>query len=185
MTTTLPSTPAVAVRKRYTLAKAQDWAAQITQQIAPFCHRIEVAGSIRRGEETIGDINLIVLPKDRAGLRARVLHSKPEVIVDNEAALVVKLANGVCVDLWFAEASYRTSTLSSPNGSNFGALLLFRTGSREHNAWLQRRASSQGMRWNTQWGIYSEGRLVAADSESEIFEALQLPYADPHDRAPR
>ena len=170
-------------RKRYPLARGQEWAAQIIQQLSPFCRRIEVAGSIRRAEETVGDINMVCLPKDRAGLRVRVLHSRPEVILDTETTLVVRLANGVCVDLWFAEASYRTSTPASFNGSNFGSLLLFRTGSREHNAWLLRRATAQGMRWNTQWGGYGEGRLMAADSEAEIFETLRLPYLEPQDRS--
>ena len=170
-------------RKRYTLAKAREWSAQIVSQLSPYCHRIEVAGSIRRGDESIGDLNLVCLPKDRAGVRARVCQSKPEVIVETAAALVVRLGNGFILDLSFCEASRRTSSLTAFHGSNFGSQLLFLTGSHRHNAFLHRRAQNLGMRWNPAFGIYLNGRLLAADSEDDIFEALGLECVAPEERS--
>lgn len=48
---------------RLALAPAADLAAKIAADLAPVCERVEVAGSVRRQKETVGDIELVVIPK--------------------------------------------------------------------------------------------------------------------------
>lgn len=68
-------------------------------------------------------------------------------------------------------------------GTNFGSLLLFRTGSVRHSQWLQQRAVRLGMRWNPAFGLYRERQLIAADTEDEIYQALGVQFVEPEARA--
>ena len=45
------------------LVKAKKWADRIVEILAPHCDRIEIAGSIRRQKPTIGDIEVVCIPK--------------------------------------------------------------------------------------------------------------------------
>jgi len=52
-----------AVSTRIPLAEARGLAAEVVDLLAPFCERIEIAGSIRRGRATIGDLEIVALPR--------------------------------------------------------------------------------------------------------------------------
>lgn len=45
------------------LRRARAVAAEMVEALRPYCHRVEVAGSIRRGREWIGDIEIVAIPK--------------------------------------------------------------------------------------------------------------------------
>ena len=45
------------------LAEARAFAEEIVLDLRPFCDRIEIAGSIRRGEPHVGDVDLVVIPR--------------------------------------------------------------------------------------------------------------------------
>ena len=49
--------------ERWPLAKAEHWAGLIVDQLRPFCHRIEIAGSIRRRRPDVGDVEIVLVPK--------------------------------------------------------------------------------------------------------------------------
>lgn len=49
--------------KRLSLEVATDLAARIAAELEPVCERVEVAGSVRRKRETVGDIEFVVIPK--------------------------------------------------------------------------------------------------------------------------
>lgn len=56
-----------AMLERVSLAVARRLADKVTAELSPACHRIEVAGSVRRGKASIGDIDLMIVPR-AAGL---------------------------------------------------------------------------------------------------------------------
>ena len=70
--------------------------------------------------------------------------------------------------------------LYSATEQTWGALLLIRTGSAEHNIELSKRALSMGMKL-THNGLTKDGKVIAS-SEKEIFEALGLSYIGPEER---
>jgi len=179
---------------RIALARAEKIALQIQTALAPFCAKIEIAGSIRRKLATCGDIDLVVEPRDWMGeahqaLRARI-KAKTTLITDGMQNLIVNLADGTQLDIFFARPSHRELFASVPG--NFGSLLLCRTGSVAHNIKLVERAKQLNLRWQPYEGVYRPGStkpgegggpaLLASETETTIFTALNLPFISPEAR---
>jgi DNA polymerase (family 10) len=131
----------------------------------------EPVGSLRRGQETVGDVELIASIADPIGLveellaedgRARWLHR-------SERRLYF-LVDRVQVGIRFVEPE------------NAGAALLYHTGSHGHFAALQAHASSAGSRLSAEGLHTSDGTLRPAASEDEIYAALGLPLIPPEIR---
>ena len=163
------------------LEKALKYAEQIVEQLRPYCELIEIAGSIRRGCPMVGDIDIVCLPSNRQAVRERVLKSNPKIIQNGDTTIEVLLKNKVRLDVWMA--SHKEPSLFEPQGSNWGSLLLVRTGSKQHNIRLLGRAEAMGLRWNTYHGVYDyRGNCIACSTEVEIFDALKLPYVLPEER---
>jgi DNA polymerase (family X) len=82
------------------------------------------------------------------------------------------------LDVFFAHG--RSTDLLEATPSNWGAILLVRTGSREHNVQLCARAEKLGLKLEPQRGLVdADGRVVAGETEEEIFSALGLPWLAP------
>ena len=152
----------------------------------------EIAGSLRRGRETIGDVDLIACADDAAAGQA--ISSRfvkfPEVdriLGQGHTKASVTTKEGIQVDLRIVPSV------------NFGAALLYFTGSKEHNVLLRSRAQGMELTLN-EWGLYkiSEydkaakktgeapgARPVASKSEEEIYAKLGLPPIEPELREDR
>lgn len=162
-----------------TLDQAKTLADKIVAELTPFCDRIDIAGSIRRQRPIVNDIDLVVLitPGKEIAFRLRCLE-RAAPITDGQQNLILKLANGEQLDVFIADQP--ATDLFDPRPTNYGSLLLCRTGSREHNIWLCQIARQKDLRWNPQYGLYNQrGQLLAAETETEIFHALDLGYLDP------
>src|SRR5258708_1102123 len=106
----------------------------------------EIAGSLRRRRETIGDVDLIWSVKEmEQGQSVSTAFTKfPEVervLGEGSTKASVITAGGLQVDLRIVPVE------------NFGAALLYFTGSKDHNVKLRGRAQGQGMTLN-EWGLY-------------------------------
>jgi hypothetical protein len=159
----------------------------ILEALRPMCERIEVAGSIRRGRPTVGDIDLVLLPKPgaREAIRARCLQ-RARLVSEGEQTLVCEMVlparwqhpGGVLqLDLWFARPA--EADLLGARPGNWGTLLLCRTGSKEHNIRLAQRAATRGLHWQPHQGLFRGRELVAAETEESIFDALGLQWIPP------
>jgi DNA polymerase (family 10) len=190
----------------YPIAMLRELAERVKGELEGYCERIEIAGSIRRGRPYCGDIDLVVLPKgnEPANALARgqanerefkygYLHAlkerckqNAEVVTDGDMNLIVRLRNGVQLDIFIAQRESRDLLESKP--TNFGSLLLCRTGSAAHNIWLVERAKGLGKRWNPYYGVFvgktagGEARCIASATEEDIFAALDLEFIAPERR---
>ena len=139
----------------------------------------EYAGSMRRGRETIGDIDLLVATEDPAPVMqffcAHPLVAK--VLVSGETKSSVRLNSGLQVDLRVVPAM------------NWGAALLYFTGSKDHNVILRERAIERSMRLN-EYGLFADDgdetppqqrgvKPVASKTEQEIYAKLGLEWITP------
>ena len=152
------------------LEEAEELAREIVEHVHPFCERVEVAGSIRRKKSEVRDIDLVLIPKPLLWSRIittlqRTMDAEVLKRGNSIAQLTIK---GVNVDLYVATAE------------TWGALLLIRTGSAEHNIKLSQIALRKGMKLSHK-GLMKEGKVIAS-TEKEIFEALSLPYVEPEHR---
>ena len=136
--------------------------------------KIKYAGSLRRGSETVGDIDILACCDDPERI-ARAFRGLPivdQVLFSGVTRNSVLLEGGIQVDLRIVpEESY-------------GAALAYFTGSKEHNIVMRERAIKHGMRLN-EWGLWrgkdedESAERVAGATEAEIYEALGLPFIDP------
>jgi len=129
------------------------------------------AGSLRRGRETIGDIDLIVTGPDAAkALDAFVAYPKVQEVLGkgpNKASARVGL-EGVQVDV-----------RALPEIS-FGAAMQYFTGSKEHNINIRMRAQKRGLTLN-EYGLVrvADNQLMASATEEEVYAALGLAWIPP------
>ena len=155
---------------------------KIKAELAPMCERIEIAGSLRRGRENVNDIDFVILPKPGQldAIKARC-EKKCTVVVDGPQNYIVRLPTGFQVDIFFAHHGKQDFFQKTP--SNWGTLLLCRTGSKEHNIYLVERAKGRGFTWNPYEGVKdAEGYVIAAATEEEIFDMLALSFVAPANR---
>lgn len=148
--------------------------------------RIDYAGSLRRGKETIGDLDFLVACDDPEAVRAAFvgLPQVTQVLAEGETKSSVRLE----ADRLAMQADLRIVPESA-----YGAALLYFTGSKQHNVRLRELAIGQGQRLN-EYGLF-EGKderpqdagkePVAADTEEAIYRALGLAYVPPEMRQDR
>jgi DNA polymerase (family 10) len=126
--------------------------------------RLECAGSLRRGRETVGDLDLLAVSADsaRASDAFVELPDVAEVLAHGEARSSVRLDNRMQVDLRIVPAE------------SFGTALQYFTGSKAHNIALRKLAVAKGWKLN-EYGLYDAAdRSVAGEDEDGVYRALGL-----------
>ena len=137
---------------------------------------VSVAGSLRRRKETIGDIDIVVgsdLPLEAT--RLFVSYPRREtVVLQGPTRSSIRLDDGTQVDLRVVPVS------------DYGATLLYFTGSKEHTVELRRMAMQMGYRLN-EYGLFrrDDGSVVAREEERDIYRALGLDLIPPEMREMR
>ena len=163
------------------LTAATRLAERIREDLADFCERIEIAGSIRRRRPECGDIDLVCLPMvwGKIQIIERCKRSA-KLVKYGEQYVVFELANRFQLDLWFAH--HGGGDLFSPEPPNWGAVLLSRTGSAAHNVHLCNVAYQKGMSFKPGRGVERRGQIIASETEEAIFAALSLDFIAPEAR---
>ncbi|MBZ5576501.1 MAG: DNA polymerase/3'-5' exonuclease PolX [Acidobacteriia bacterium] len=158
---------------RYLLSYAEGVARELTEMFlqVPGVESVTPAGSLRRGRETVGDLDLLVTgPNAAAVLEKFVAYPKVEEVLsrgENKASAKVG-REGLQVDV-------RALTPES-----FGAAMQYFTGSKDHNVAVRTRAVKMGFKLS-EYGLYrvADESKVAGDSEAGIYEALGLRWIAP------
>lgn len=159
---------------RIRLGLATTLSENIRSALADGTTKNAAAGSLRRGKDTIGDIDVLVAGTDPAAISATFesMRNVTKVIVSGETKSSVRLEDGVQADLRVVDEHA------------FGAALLYFTGSKEHNVKLRERAISMGLRLN-EYGLFRGEENIACATEEEIYAALDLPFIPPELREDR
>tara|TARA_R100000963_G_scaffold34992_1_gene30890 strand:+ start:815 stop:2563 length:1749 start_codon:yes stop_codon:yes gene_type:complete len=146
--------------------------------------QIEVAGSYRRGLETIGDIDILIAAEEKhinSLFEVFTNHDRvTEVLGKGDTKSSVRTKEGRQVDL----------RIVAPK--EFSAALMYFTGSKEHNVVMRQRARDRGMSLN-EYGLFKlneDGdtdfdRPVETSSESDIYQKLDLHFVPPELREDR
>ncbi|MFW5966906.1 MAG: DNA polymerase/3'-5' exonuclease PolX [Persicimonas sp.] len=166
-------------RGRTPLPQARRVAETMRDEIAELdsVERVAIAGSIRRGRETVGDIDLLVATDDPQAVTDCFTDFREisEVIATGETKTSVLLVGGLQVDLRVVDAEV------------FGSALHYFTGSKEHHIELRTRAKREGLKIS-EYGVFEaddDEEPIASRTEEEVFEALGLPYIPPEIREGR
>lgn len=138
--------------------------------------KIEVAGSIRRGRETIGDIDLLVSSNPK----------KRNEIIDYFTTMpgVRKiLAKGGTKASVVTDQNHRQVDLRIINRDQWGAALLYFTGSKDHNIHLRQIARDRGLKIN-EYGLFKldRNKKIAGETEEGLYQKLGLVWIPPEIR---
>ncbi len=151
------------------LAAAEGVVAALREK-CPHLTQLYPVGSLRRWEETIGDIDLIgVSPQPQEVHQALVeLPEVQEVLVHGDQKTSVIVKPGIQIDLRIGEEA------------SFGALLQYFTGSQQHNIRLRDYANRTGLSLN-EYGITDRetGQVEEFPDEASFYARLGLPYIPP------
>ena len=158
---------------RYLLSYAEGVAAQLIELLGqtPGVEAITPAGSLRRGRETVGDLDLLVTgPEPIPALDRFIAYPQVQEVLgrgENKASARVG-REGLQVDV-------RALTPGS-----FGAALQYFTGSKDHNVAIRTRAVKMGLKLS-EYGLFRvENDLkVAGETEAGVYEALGLAWIPP------
>jgi DNA polymerase (family 10) len=162
---------------RFRIDKAQQHADTISDLIRAFpgIDEITPAGSLRRGRETVGDLDLLVTGPacEPDVVSAAVEHVAALPLIDK---LLAKGQNKVSFTL---RNNLQVDVRLLPR-SGYGAALQYFTGSKMHNVALRQRAIKRGLTLNEYALLRIEDNtIVASASEADIYNALDLDYVPP------
>ncbi|RSL15493.1 DNA polymerase (family 10) [Edaphobacter aggregans] len=162
---------------RFRIDQAREQAERISALIREFpgIDEITPAGSLRRGRETVGDLDLLVTgPACEADVvSAAVDHVAALPLIDK---LLAKGQNKVSFTL---RSNLQVDVRLLPRAS-YGAALQYFTGSKMHNVALRQRAIKRGLTLN-EYALarLEDNTIVAAATEEAIYRALDLDYIPP------
>lgn len=173
-------------------------AAEICAALKPVCKKLIIAGSLRRGKPTIGDVEILYVgefeirqdPNDmfasinvnladeaiasleKSGVLERRKNVNGSEMYGPKNKLMRHVASGIPVDL------FSTTT------ENWFVSLVIRTGSKETNLKLTTGAQKLGCSLNAYGSglTLEDGRVMPAMSEQHVFKLCGVHYLEPHER---
>lgn len=149
--------------------------------------QLELAGSYRRGRETIGDLDVLVESSDIEAVMDHfaTFGGIEAVLGRGETKMSVRLGNSLQIDVRVVPAE------------SFGAALQYFTGSKAHNVVLRGMAKDRGLKIN-EYGVFrveegekKKGREIPAEqyiagrTEEDVYATLDLPWIPPELREDR
>jgi len=148
---------------------------ELTTKASSLIEKISPAGSLRRGKETIGDIDILATSSNPDSLMDAFsnLSFVEEVLVKGETKTSILTDQGFQMDLRVVSSE------------SFGAALQYFTGSKSHNIKLRERAIRRGLKIN-EYGVFNqEGEKIAGEKEEEVYSILNLHFIPPELREDR
>jgi DNA polymerase (family 10) len=157
---------------RVLISTALDLAEDVVARLSRIegCLRCEYAGSLRRGRETIGDVDVLVAAEGSEPFMAAfaALPYVSEVTARGRAKTSVRTDRGLAVDL----------RVVPPD--SWGAAMLYFTGSKAHNIRVREMAVHQKLKLS-EYGLFDaeSGEKIVSETEEEVYARLGLPWIPP------
>jgi DNA polymerase (family 10) len=131
--------------------------------------KVEIAGSLRRRKETIGDVDILVSSKKPGNVMDFFTKMKDveRVLAHGPTKSTIQM-HDLQVDLRIVD------------NNKFGSALLYFTGSKQHNIDLRKLAIKKGMKLS-EYGVFlkKSNKLIASKTETDCYKKLGLKYIEP------
>ena len=153
--------------QRMLLPQAIATANQIVEGIQIYCEKIDIAGSLRRRKETIGDIDILATAKNPV-MATKAFTSLPfvkKILVSGTTKSSVLLKDNTHADLRIVDKKV------------YGAALQYFTGNKDHNIATRKIAIKKGYKLS-EYGLF-KGKNIIAATEEEIYQKLGMQYLPP------
>jgi DNA polymerase (family 10) len=160
--------------QRFLLGYVLPEAREIITEMEDVVEQIELAGSLRRMKETIGDVDILAVAVDakKAMETFTNLQRVEKVIAHGKTKSSIRVYGGIQVDLRIVEKK------------SFGSALQYFTGSKDHNVELRKIAQKKGLKLN-EYGLFKKKTRKAGKTEKEVYSALGLSWIPPELRENR
>ncbi|HUJ99605.1 MAG TPA: DNA polymerase/3'-5' exonuclease PolX [Stellaceae bacterium] len=161
---------------RFKLAAVEGFVEPLLAYLAkgPGVGRVTVAGSYRRCQETVGDIDIVATAAKGPPLTKWFTQYEEvaRVSAAGDTRATVVLRSGLQVDLRIVPAE------------SHGAALHYFTGSKAHNIAIRRMGQERGLKIN-EYGVFRGRHRVGGETEEEVYRAVDLPFIPPELRENR
>ncbi len=158
--------------KRMLIPEAEGEFQKLASYFGALGIEVRMAGSLRRGKSTVGDIDLLSTDQRAVDALAEC-PGADQVLERGPKRTSVKLGSGVQVDV----------RLFAPE--EYGAALVYFTGSKDHNIALRSLAMGKGWKLN-EYGLFDkDGKRLAGGTEEEVYSKLGMRYIPPEMRENR
>ncbi len=167
------------VGERISIAEATRIADEVIAYLsgAPGIGRVSAAGSLRRMKETVGDIDILACGKDGAAIIDYFARFPGTVRVlaegGTKGSIVVR-----------ADGLERQVDLRVVAEAEYGAALLYFTGSKAHNIKLRGLAKEKGLKIS-EYGVFRGPKRLAGREEEDCYKVLRMPWIPPEMREDR
>jgi len=134
----------------------------------PGVKKVELAGSLRRMKESIGDIDILAIS------------SKPTKVMDvftNLPNVKTVLAKGPTKSTIILKEGFQ-SDLRVLDDKSFGAALQYFTGNKDHNVAVRQIAIKKGYKLS-EYGLFKKNKYIAGRTEADVYKKLGLAYIEP------
>lgn len=163
-------------RGRFLLAEVLPGIHKITSGLKKLreVKKVSLAGSLRRGKDTIGDADVLIVSENPKKTMAAFVSLSGALKVWGRGLTKTSLRTkkGFDIDLRIVPRK------------SYGSALQYFTGSKEHNIILRKMAMEKGLKLN-EYGIFRGKKMIAGRTESDVYRAVDLPFIEPELRENR
>lgn len=171
-------------RLRLTYHEAMEKANPIVAGIKPYCERVEIAGSLRRKCETVGDIEIVCIPRQEQVIDMFGLVAGQRSALDGIAWPWTLIRGGDKYKQYDIGACNLDLFITTPQ--QWGVIFTLRTGSAEFSHKLVTKRQQGGLcpaYLSFRDGrIWNNGQAIDTPEERDVFEALGLAWIEPEER---
>lgn len=165
---------AIEVFRRASGRFRMDTATEAAEKLADYLREVKgveqvtPAGSLRRGRETVGDVDLLVTGGNPAQIADHFVKfpEVDQVLAKGDDKASIKLKNGLQVDVRMLDRD------------SYGAAIMYFTGSKEHNVVLREKAKKRGWKLS-EYGLFEGEKRLASRTEEEIYAKLGMAWIPP------
>ena len=155
---------------RYSIGEALPYAESIVAELKTLkeTDQIMTCGSLRRAQETIGDIDILVTSKKPGAIMDKFvkLPQVDRILGKGETKSSVILKNGMQADVRVVDPS------------SYGAAVHYFTGNKSHNILIREMGVKKGLKVN-EYGIFNGSKKIGGKNEEDVFKAFGLPFIPP------
>ncbi len=157
-------------KKRFLYSNARQYAEPLLAYLQEIkgVREVVLAGSFRRGRETVGDLDILVTMKAGTPVMDHFVAYEDvvDVVSKGSTRSTVVLRGGLQVDLRAVDPEC------------FGAALHYFTGSQAHNIQIRRMGQGRGLKIN-EYGVFRGDERIAGKTELSVYRSVGLPYIPP------
>lgn len=177
------------MKTRMSYDQAKVIADRIVEEITPYCVRVEIAGSIRRQKETIGDVEIVAIPNyvvsrnlfGEVSQRVSLL----DIAIESREVLPYPMVRGGEFMKCFTMRDCQLDLfLTTPE--KWGVIFMIRTGSAEFTHWImtpKRYGGGMPAYLKISGGrVWQGDKVLETPEEADVFEALGMDWIEPKDR---